>query len=399
MASLGLALLASLVYARMLGPHDYGLYAYVTAWGAVLAIPTGLGFQQYLVRQGALASDAHARIRRWADKRVLLAGAGAAVLMAATATIPAAAGARMLFLIAAPLPLIANLTTIRQSLLQARGEFVASQWPPMLLAPAILLCALAGLWMTTGTVSAPQLTALTVATALVSLVVVSTKLRSLVDEGRPGVQIRLSLRTALSFMWLGMLYLLNSRVDLFMLGTLRGAESAGIYSVAAKAAELVGVFLITANSVLAPKFARLYRNRDLDSLQRLVSKASMWIAALTLPVALTMVLAARPLITHLYGADFAQGADALRVLAIGQAFNVAAGPTGMLLNMTGHERLSAMGVGLSMLLNIVLNAALVPRYDALGAAVATTISVMTWNVLLLYWVRKRLGLKASVLGI
>jgi O-antigen/teichoic acid export membrane protein len=46
-----LAFVASLLYARALGPHGYGLYSYVIAWTTVLAIPVALGLPQYLVRE------------------------------------------------------------------------------------------------------------------------------------------------------------------------------------------------------------------------------------------------------------------------------------------------------------------------------------------------------------
>lgn len=58
---------ASLVYARALEPHGYGLYAYVIAWTALLTIPAGLGFPAYLVREGAKAPASLRWLLAWAD--------------------------------------------------------------------------------------------------------------------------------------------------------------------------------------------------------------------------------------------------------------------------------------------------------------------------------------------
>src|SRR5690625_1475316 len=65
---------ASLIYARALGPHGYGLYAYVIAWAMIASIPVAMGLPGYLVREGAKAPASVRWMRRWADKRVLLTG-------------------------------------------------------------------------------------------------------------------------------------------------------------------------------------------------------------------------------------------------------------------------------------------------------------------------------------
>ena len=70
----------------------------------------------------------------------------------------------------------------------------------------------------------------------------------------------------------------------------------------------------------------------------------------------------------------------------------------MLLNMTGHERDTALVVGMSAVANIALNLLLIPRLGLEGAAIATALGTLAWNVLLSYFVYKRLGFY-SVLGI
>jgi O-antigen/teichoic acid export membrane protein len=53
----------------------------------------------------------------------------------------------------------------------------------------------------------------------------------------------------------------------------------------------------------------------------------------------------------------------------------------------------------SALANIVLNALLIPRFGATGAACATAFSIVLWNVALNYEVRRHLGIDAGVIGI
>ena len=102
---------------------------------------------------------------------------------------------------------------------------------------------------------------------------------------------------------------------------------------------------------------------------------------------------------HLFGADFVVGSTALQILVMAQLFSVLAGPTGVILNMTGYEHLAAVGVGISAIVNITLNSALIPLLDLTGAALATGASLVVWNILLWHWIRQRLNLRPSAVGL
>ena len=74
------------------------------------------------------------------------------------------------------------------------------------------------------------------------------------------------------------------------------------------------------------------------------------------------------------------------------------GPVGLLLNMTGHERETAKGVAISAVLNMVLNFLLIPRWGITGAAVATTVSMIAWNLLLAWQVNTKLTIQPTIFG-
>jgi O-antigen/teichoic acid export membrane protein len=393
-----LAFGASLLYARALGPHGYGLYAYVMAWVAVLTIPAGLGLPHYLVREGAKFPNSVRWMCRWADRRILASGAAAGILMALAVFLPQAAGARWLFVIAAPLPLLNSLTSIRMGLLRARGWVARSQWPKLILGPLIALAALAVLWAWQGTLHPVELIAAMTGAALLPLLGSEFQLNKAARDCDP-TQAHVRVRAGLPFMWLGGLYLINSRTDLIMLGALNGAHDAGIYAISMRAATLVVFFMAASNMAVAPRIAKLHHEGERVLLQRLLTASTRRILALSLPVALLFIVAGRLLLTYLYGADYAQGTTVLQILAAAQIVNVAAGPTGLVLSMTGHERLSATGVGASAVLNVALNAALIPFYGATGAAVATGSSLIARNILQWHWIRSRLFLRPTALGI
>ena len=56
---------------------------------------------------------------------------------------------------------------------------------------------------------------------------------------------------------------------------------------------------------------------------------------------------------------------------------------------------SGAGVGSSAAVNIVLNAALNPRLGLVGAAIATGVSVITWNAVFVLVIRPRLRIQPT----
>ncbi len=396
----GIAFLASLLYARVLGPHDYGLYVYVIAWTAILTIPASIGLPQYLVREAAKPGDQAGWLRRWADARVLATGALAGVLLACAAWLPQAAGARLLFVLAAPIPLLANLSAVRQSLLQARGWIVRSQWPQLVFAPVLTLVILAALWLWRGTFRPADVVIATVIAALFQFGVNVVQLRQVrVGESNAPASHDATVAAALPFMWVGALYLVMSRVDLILLGTLKGASAAGIYAIAARAAEFVPFFLNAVNTAMGPKISHLFHAGEHEKLQRLTTASARRLMWITLPFALLLIVLAHSLIRFFYGERFVDGATALQILAVAQFFTIASGPVGIILNMTKHAGVSAKAFAWGTMLNVVFNLVLIPHFGYTGAATATAISIAFCNGLRWYWVRRHLQIRPSAFGI
>jgi len=397
-AGTAVVFVGSLFYARMLGPHGYGLFAFVTACTMISTLAAGLGLPQYLVREGARQHGSLRSLMTKADAMAGPTGAAAATVLACISLLPEAADARALFLIAAPLPVISNLRGIRQGLLQSQGRVATSQWTSYVGTPIAVLAASGVIWLWGGQITPSLLMVLTLTATALGLLVNHSQLLGLMRRMTQAAHGQIDVRQALTFASLGIMFLLNSRTDLIMLGAIKGAREAGIYAVAARSAELVSFFLMAGNAVLAPQISRLHGRGDLSGLQRLLFGASRRVIVLTLPFALILGVLADPLLGVFYGAPFAASALPLQILILSQIVNVTAGPTGKLLTMTGHQRLAAYCVGAACATNIALNLLLIPILGASGAAIATGISLVTWNALQWFFVRTKLGLRPSLIG-
>jgi O-antigen/teichoic acid export membrane protein len=211
-------------------------------------------------------------------------------------------------------------------------------------------------------------------------------------------QIRAWMIRALPLVLMGSMFLVNSNADILMLGALAGPGDAGLYKAASRGAELVTFGLLAVSVPLGPAVARMYAAGDSKLLQRTVTRWARLAFVPAASLAAGFILWGQSFLA-LFGPDFVtdKARTTLAILSAGQLFNVAAGPVGLLLIMTKKERMAAVGVTLAAGINIAMNAVLIPLYGLEGAAVATVISMVAWNLMLVFFVRAHLHINPAVL--
>ena len=410
-SSKGLMLLASILLARWLGADGYGVYASAMAVLLFLGVPTTLGLPNLVIR--LLASY---RVQEeWGLMRglmqrvnlivlllaILLSGSGALVVWALDERITPVHAHTLLWALAL-LPLI-TLGALRAAALRGLHHVVLGQLPESLVMPGLFVALLA-VWSLAGSALTPEIAvALRFAAVAAAFAVGAWLLLR-----RLPVQVRHATshydtanwaRATVPLLFLGGMGIINTQTDVLMLAAIQGSESAGVYQATARGAELVALSLVVVNVTIQPAISRLYAAGEMQRLQRLLTAAARGALAIALPAALVLALFGRPILGLVFGQEFERGALCLAILCGAQVFNAGAGSVGAILNMTGYERDSAIGMGLGALTNVGLNAALVPLWDIEGAALATGLSLLVWNVVLAIRVRQRLALDSTALGI
>ena len=175
----------------------------------------------------------------------------------------------------------------------------------------------------------------------------------------------------------------------------RQSEPAGIYAVASRFAMLISFGLKSVNAIMAPLISQLHATGRMPELQRLVSRSARMIFVFTVTACAALFLGGEWAL-GLFGDEFRAGNDVLRLLLLSQAVNALPGSVGHLLTMTGSQRLAAWIAGSGALANVVLNIVLIPLWGIVGAAVATAVSTVGWNVAAVIAVRRRLGVNPIV---
>jgi O-antigen/teichoic acid export membrane protein len=182
-----------------------------------------------------------------------------------------------------------------------------------------------------------------------------------------------------------------------MLGILQGSQAVAVYVVVSNLSQLIVFSQIAINNVLAPNIASLYAVGNIKKLQNLVTQCTRLVSATSFVTTVILILS-REWLLQLFGNEFIQGANALIILAIAQLVNASTGPVGLLLNMTGHERYTAMTASVGAITNTFLNLLLIPKLGVNGAAIATGISIIFINILNCVWVGKKISIASTALG-
>lgn len=403
----GLSFVVSVLLARFLGAEGYGIYAYALAWANLLGVLATLGLDRLLTREVA----AYQTRSEWGLMRGLLQRANQAVLLVSLGlALGAAVVAALVFeglmlstfwLALVLLPLVA-LTNLRQAAMRGLHRVVLGQLPEFLVRPLLLILLVVGAYLALeGKFTASWAMGMHVVAAgaafLMGAIMLIKYLPQTIKMASTTYQTRWWAQSALYLLAISAMSVINDRTPTLMLGAMKGTEAVGVYAVAYRGASLVSFVLFAINAILAPTIASLYASQEMQRLQRIITKSARLILALSLPIALGLLVFGDWLLL-LFGPEFVQGRVALSIMSLGYLVNAAMGSVGFLLTMTGHERDVAIGIGLSAVMSVALNALLIPQWSTEGAALATALCMAFWNLLLAVRVRKRLGIYPTALG-
>ncbi len=390
-----------LLVAATLGVADTGRFYIVFSFMIGLAGFGRLGMDQALTRQlaAAVATDRHETVRpaiRRALGLILLASTAVAVLLAALAW-PLAHHVLSKDELAVPLALGA-LTLIPQNLGAGLAGALAglqrvgySQMVYSWLWPAIF-CAVAIPVTLTGTLTVSQILILIAAsfavTAVVGAVLLHRGLATLPCPGSRAPEIQGLLRPGLSLFSLDLTKLLLTSAPAIVLGIVATAYETGLFALTWRMALVINILISGVAGMAVPRFAALYARGDIRGLEKSAAQAIGIVLCLALPATLVMLLAPEQLLS-LFGPGFGEGANTLRILAVGQLAAACFTAMPEMLGMTSHLRvlyrinactLAVLSVGL---------VALVPLAGSPGAALATALATVV-NGVAAAWLAHRL---------
>jgi len=384
--SAALLYLSQIVLARWMGSYQYGIYVFV--WTCVLWLGgvADLGLSITSIR----LIPHYRETGNLALLRGLIRGSRLAAVAVGSAM--AALGVAVLwlfhpledhymlpaYLALACLPLYA-ITQVQDGLGKGFAWMGVSLVPPYILRPTLLLLGMvaahfAGLPMQATTAAGAAIVA-TWAAGLFQTLLINRRLSGVVTPGERRYAFKAWILAALPLLVMTGSDLTLQSADVLIVSRYMTPTDVAIYFAAAKTMALIMFVHYAVGSAVANRYAALHARGDKEALRAFARDAVHWTFWPSLAAAILLLALGLPLL-WLFGPQFVEGYPVMLILVVGFLFRSSMGPAEYLLNMLGEHKLCAAVLLTTAVLNIALNLVLVPMFGLIGAATATSISLV-----------------------
>lgn len=404
--SMVLGLFNGIILARLLGPANFGAYSVALSLVNFFATLALLGIPMLATRDIAVDAERERwnRLRglmraseRWVMFAVLVILGVFSILATAIAFDYAVTWIEVLIFAA----LVASVSfgQLRASFLRGLNKVVLADVPELFVRPVVGFILLAAIYVAIGYASVTlalgvQITASGIALVFISRWLVAKQPSALKTALPKELEVRW-LMGALPFLAIGVITTLQGQLSLYILAYSSGSEQAGVFQAASQFTTVISVGLVSVNIPMQPRLSVAWAKNDKIELQRLLTIAARISTGFAILAVLGLLVFAEPILL-LYGVEYAEGANALRILAIGQLFNAMAGACGVLLSMTGNQVIVMRGTLIALVANALVGILLIPQLESVGAAIAVAIAIATWNILFAAYALTKLGLNTTV---
>lgn len=411
--SVSLSFFTAIILARILGPGGYGDYAYVFALVSILIIPIQFGLPDLIIRETARAKQ----LDRWATTRGLWRWSNALVVLMSIVLITIVLGLESFIKNQIPnlnidtlywglllIPFIA-FTRVSGAKLQGLQKVIKGQVPDSVLRPGLFMLSLLAMYSFYYENSMTAKHAMSLHFICASLAFLAGLVFVRVnkpDQLKNTLEVEYDTKkwisSILPLAFISGMSVVNTETDLIMIGVFLSPEDVGIYRVATQGSLLVSFGLTAIGMVVMPYFAKYYASNEMDKFQRLATFGARAMLLMAVPVAIFFFVYGGQLLSYVFGEEYKTAYVPLVILSFAHIIHAGFGIVGPLLNMTGNEKLTAKGISIAAICNILLNIILIPIYGVPGAAVATASSLILWNIILWVAVWKTINIDSSILG-
>jgi O-antigen/teichoic acid export membrane protein len=177
--------------------------------------------------------------------------------------------------------------------------------------------------------------------------------------------------------------------DFYVFSLFASDRATGVYAATLQAAQSLFLFLTSLSLMFSPFVADLHHRGEQQKLDQLYKSVTRWALAATLPILLVLVVMPEQVL-KVFGAGFAEGQDALLILAVGMLVPVCVGTVGFILIMVGRTGWDLMVYVGALVLDVTIALALA-RPEVLGiegAAIAQACTLAASAIARLFLVHR-----------
>ncbi len=408
--SILLTFFSSIILARFMGAENFGLYAYTLSWIMVLGNMGSLGADDLIMKE---LPEYQVKGEKPYIRGLILFTLGLVMLLSIVfasaywfwGTISQSEDfqqTRSLFRIILWVVPFFALTLWAQGMLRGNHFIISGQLAEKIIRPGVIVVGALLVYYLNNQTNAPEVYTQIAAIAMLLSGITALGLFFLKfrDYFKDFFNIKWAIskwrRHLFSFFLISIIGMINSRVDVILLGKLGAMEYAGIYNNAARLVEFSNFFMLIVNLILSPLYARFFTEKKEKQLQKLLTLGTRVVFFLSLPI-LFLFLIWGNWILSIFGPEFSAGYTALLILSGGQLFYLFMGPAAYALMMYGYSREAGFILVIGFIVTFTLEFILIPILGMEGAAIGRAVGVIVMHALNGYLLFGKLRLRAGIL--
>ena len=186
--------------------------------------------------------------------------------------------------------------------------------------------------------------------------------------------------------------LINYQADTLMIGYFLTKSDVGFYTISITFAKLLWVIPSSIQKVTFPMISEYYGKKMDDEINKTVLNIMKYTTCIVILLGVIIIVFSKTVITLIYGESFIRSIYPLHILIMGTMVYGTIKSVNTIFASIGKVNLFARVPTISAIFNIILNFLLIPYYGIYGAAIATTVSLMAYFAIMIYYMKKLLKL-------
>ncbi|MBL4772685.1 MAG: oligosaccharide flippase family protein, partial [Alcanivoracaceae bacterium] len=405
---MSLGFLVGVQLARGLGTDGYGLYSLVMSIIALFTVFTQFGIPQLTIRE---VSKAKVK-KNWGAIKGILIWSNYVILIMFLIILLALFTLKWLNLKVVSdlevfhtflyglmfVPLLA-VVQIRSCALMGLQKIVLGQISDVVLRPLFFSCSLFVcfqiLSFDASASNAMFLQLFSIALVFfIALILLKKNMPVDLSKIKPNISARKWLSSSVPMAFTEGMRVLQGHLAILILGFFLSLNDIGIFKVAVSISVLIAMPVSLINTVSGSIVSDLYTKKEFGQLAKISSAMSILMVLGVLALVIPFVIYGHEIIVWSFGSGYDQSVVILLIIGFGHLISAFFGINAILLNMTKHEKRVTRAILYSLVVNIVLAIVLILNFGLIGAAVANAVSLVIWNVLMWYDVKKLLKINS-----
>ncbi|WP_135806366.1 oligosaccharide flippase family protein [Halorussus marinus] len=191
-----------------------------------------------------------------------------------------------------------------------------------------------------------------------------------------------------------------SRADRLLIGYFLGPTAVGVYTTAYKVSNLILLFALPLNNSFFPEFSNLWEDGESQRAIQYLNSGVRYFLTLCVPSILGFLLVGESLLRLIAPESIAvQAANLLPALGIGIAlWSLIRLYSSLFFAAESPKRIASIRFS-GAVINVILNAILIPILGLFGAVITTVVSYLLVLSVILLWSRSKLGIHSHFPGV